>query len=149
LNLSLYEKWKKAAQQLKEFIIKELNSREKIKTSNQKFYTRYFRWAARWQPHLARLELYKGVNLYAKRKSSRARRLSSRRKMTYVEETPELMDETAQGTWLDFLCEQGVAYLRAHLKYLSQSRFETARIEEERQDRIHIQFIRRRPGEIN
>ncbi|MBS3820002.1 hypothetical protein KGY73_10950, partial [bacterium] len=42
LNLSLYEKWKKAAQQLKEFIIKELNSREKIKTSNQKFYTRYF-----------------------------------------------------------------------------------------------------------
>lgn len=148
LNLSIYEKWKRATHQIREFIIKELNSSERIRNSNQKFYNRYYRWAARWQPHLARLELYEGVNLYAKRKSSRARRLSSRRKMTYVEETPEFMDETAQGTWLDFLCEQGLAYLRSHLQYLSQTQFETARVEEEIRDRIRIQFIRSRPGEI-
>ncbi len=58
------------------------------------------------------------------------------------------MDETAHGTWLDFLCEQGITYLKAHIKYLSQVRYEIERIEEETQDRIHIQFIRSRPGEV-
>ncbi len=58
------------------------------------------------------------------------------------------MDETASGAWLSFLCEQGLAYLRAHVKYLSQVRFETARIEEEVGGRIRIEFHRERPGTI-
>jgi len=94
------------------------------------------------------LELYDGVNLYSKRRSSRESKLSTRRKITFVEETPELMDETAHGNWLEFLCEQGLTYLRAHCRYLSQVKFETARLEEESQDRIHIWFTRSRPGKV-
>jgi hypothetical protein len=87
------------------------------------------------------------VNLYAKRRSSRESLLSSRRRITLVEETPELMDETAHGSWLDFLCDQGLTYLQAHVNYLANAQHEIARIEEESQDRIHIQFVRRRPGD--
>lgn len=148
LSLPLYQKWKEAATALRTFIIEEMLANNKISKSNKKFYDRYFRWAARWQPHLSYLDLYDGLNLYAKRRSSRENRLSSRRRITFAEETPELMDETAHGTWLDFLCEQGLTYLKAHIKYLTQVRYEIERIEEETQDRIHIQFIRSRPGEV-
>ena len=58
------------------------------------------------------------------------------------------MDETARGAWLDFLSTQGLTYLRAHLKYLSQAKFETARIEEEIGERVRIQLVRSRPGSI-
>lgn len=149
LTLPLYEKWKKAGQDLLEFIVKEINADEDFHASNKKFYDRYYRWASRWQPHMNDLEIRQGVNLYAKRRSSRERRLSERTRMTFVEETPELMDETAQGQWLDFLCTQGLTYLRAHAKYLSQTEFETVRIEEELQDKVQIQFIRSRPGKVN
>ena len=94
------------------------------------------------------LEVHDGVNLYAKRRSSRESKISARRRITFVEETPELMDETAQEEWLDFLVTQGLTYLRAHAKYLSQAQYETMRIEEEGQDRVHVQLIRSRPGKI-
>ncbi len=148
LSLPIYQKWKEAGEELRKFITDEINANEKISSSNNKFYDRYYRWASRWQPHINYLELYDGVNLYSKRRSSRESKLSTRRKITFVEETPELMDETAHGNWLDFLCEQGLTYLRAHSKYLSQVKFETARLEEESQDRIHIWFIRSRPGKV-
>jgi len=146
LSLPIYEKWKKAGDELKKFITEEIKANERISSSNKKFYERYFRWASRWQPHMNYLELHDGVNLYAKRRSSRASKLSTRRRTTFVEETPELMDETSRGDWLDFLCEQGLAYLRAHIKYLSRVKFEIIRLEEESQDRVHIRFIRSRPG---
>jgi hypothetical protein len=146
LSLSVYEKWANAGEELKNFITQEINANAKFQESNRKFYDRYFRWAARWQPHMNYLEDHDGVNLYAKRRSSRESKLSNRRRTTFVEETPELMDETAQGGWLDFLVTQGLTYLRAHAKYLSQTRYETVRIEEEGQDRVHIQLIRSRPG---
>jgi len=92
------------------------------------------------------LERYDGVNLYARRRSSRADRLTERRRITFAEETPELMDETAQGEWLGFLVEQGLTYLKAHADYLSQAEFIRERIEEESGDRIHISFVRKRPG---
>ncbi len=148
LSLPLYEKWAKAGEDLKNSITREINSNAEFRESNGKFYDRYYRWAARWQPHMNYLEDHDGVNLYAKRRSSRESRLSNRRRITFVEETPELMDETAQGQWLDFLVTQGLTYLRAHAKYLSQARFETVRIEEESQDRIHVHLIRGRPGKI-
>jgi hypothetical protein len=146
LSLPLYQKYKEAGEELKSFIITEMQSNEKIKESNKKFTDRYFRWAARWQPHLDYLELYDGVNLYAKRRSSTESRLSPRTQVTFVEETPELMDETARGAWLDFLSMQGLSYLRAHLRYLAQAKYETVRFEEEVQDRVRIQFVRGRPG---
>jgi hypothetical protein len=142
----LYEDWVDAGRELRTFIIDELNANRNIHESNKKFYGRYFRWAARWQPHMNYLELYDGLNLYSKRRSSQERKLSSRRRITFVEETPELMDETAQGPWLDFLCQQGLAYIQAHVKYLDQAKHKIIRLEEESQNRIHIQIIRGRPG---
>jgi hypothetical protein len=148
LSLPIHQKWKRSGDELKKFITQEIKDNEKIHSSNRSFYDRYYRWASRWQPHMDYLELHDGVNLYAKRRSSQASKLSTRRKITFVEETLELMDETAHGNWLDFLCEQGLTYLRAHMKYLSQVKFDIVRIEEERRDRIHIRFSRSRPGEI-
>lgn len=148
LSIPLYKKWMEAGGKLKEFIIEELNANKRISESNKKFYDRYFRWAARWQPHMNYLEIYDGINLYAKRRSSQESKLSPRRQITFAEEIPELMDETAHDDWFDFLCTQGLTYLRAHVKYLDQAEYEIARIEEESQERIHIQFIRSRPGEI-
>lgn len=146
ITIPLHQNVKEAGEELKKFIQEELKADKKIHASNENFYNRYFRWAARWQPHMNYLELSDGVNLYAKRRSSQENRLTIRRQMTFVEETPELMDETAHGPWLDFLCQQGLAYLKAHTKYLAQAQFEIARIEEESQEKIHIQFMRSRPG---
>jgi len=148
LSLPIYGKWKEAGDELMSFITQELQADERIRESNKKFYDRYYRWAARWQPHLEALELHDGVNLYAKRQASQENRLTFRSQITFVEQTPELMDETASGPWLSFLCEQGLIYLRAHIKYLSQVKFETSRIEEEVRERIRIEFHRSRPGQI-
>lgn len=148
LTLPIYGAYKEAGEDLKSFIINEMQADPKIKDSNRKFYDRYYRWATRWQPHTDILELYGGLNLYAKRRSSTESRLSPRTQTTFVEETPELMDETARGAWLDFLSMQGITYLRAHLKYLSQARYETVRVEEESGERIRIQYLRGRPGAI-
>ena len=148
LNLPLYQIYKEAGDELKTFIINEMQADARIKDSNRKFYDRYYRWATRWQPHLDYLELHDGLNLYAKRRSSTESRLSPRTQITFVEETPELMDETARGAWLDFLSTQGLTYLRAHLKYLAQAKYETVRIEEEIGERVRIQFLRGRPGTV-
>jgi len=145
LTLPLYRTYKEAGEELRAFIINEMQTDPKIKESNKKFYDRYFRWATRWQPHLDTLEINDGLDLYSKRRSSTENRLTARTQTTFVEETPELMDETARGTWLDFLSTEGLTYLRAHLKYLAQAKYETARIEEESGERVRIQFLRARP----
>jgi hypothetical protein len=41
-----------------------------------------------------------------------------------------------------------LTYLRAHLKYLAQAKYETVRIEEEIGERVRIQFLRGRPGTV-
>jgi hypothetical protein len=94
------------------------------------------------------LEIYDGVNVFAKRKSPAEAKMSARAQTTFVEETPELMDETATGPWLSFLCDQGLAYLRAHVNYLTQAAFAIVRLEEEIQDRVRISFLRARPGTV-
>ncbi|MEW5902019.1 MAG: M14 family metallopeptidase, partial [Acidobacteriota bacterium] len=147
-RLRLYDKWKEAGDALRGLIVEEMQKDTRLKESNERFYDRFRRWAARWQPHISELELHEGLNLYAARRSGQESRLTPRTKVTYVEETPELMDETAQGPWLEFLCRQGLTYLRAHAEYLSWAAFERARIEEEVQDRIRIQFVRGRPGRM-
>jgi len=148
LSLPIYEKWKKAGEELKKYIIEGLHSTENIRLSNKSLYDRYFRWAARWHPHMNNLEIQGGVNIYSKRQSPAESKLTERRKITFAEETPELMDETAQGKWLDFLVEQGLAYIKAHALYLSESTCQVSRIEEEIKNKIYIQFIRSRPGEL-
>ncbi len=147
-SLPLFPDYRRAGLDLKKFIIEHLNANQQIKESNRRLYDRYNRWAARWQPHLSRLEIEDGVNIYSKRRSSRESWLTPRGEMTYVEETPEVMDETATGDWLKFLVQQGLTYIKAHAEYLSQSQFERVRVEEEVNDRVRIRFFRRRPGKI-
>ena len=148
VSLPIFDRYKTAGEEIRSFIISEMNADPGIKDSNRKFYARYERWASRWQPHLDYLETENGLNLYARRRGSTESRLTAKSRMTYAEETPELMDETAHGAWLDFLSTQGLAYLRAHIKYLSRAKFEVVRVEEEVSDRIRIQFLRGRPGVI-
>ncbi len=145
LRLQVYEPWKTAGEELKKMIIEEMKSLPGWPESSQKFYDRYYRWATRWSPHLAELEVEDGVNLYARRRSSQETRLTPRSQITYIEETPELMDETAHGEWLRRLSNQGLAYLKAHLKYLSSAGHDVDRIDEEVQDRVRLQWLRRRP----
>jgi len=96
-----------------------MNSTPGIRDSNRNFYSRYERWARRWSPFVSPLEIYDGLNIFARRQSATENRLNQRSQMTLVEQTPEVMDETATGSWLDFLCRQGLAYLRAHARYLA------------------------------
>lgn len=148
LRLPIFEPWTTAGEELKKFIIDEMKNLPGFSESSQKFYDRFVRWAARWSPHGTELELYDGVNLYVKRRSTQELRLNSRTQITYIEATPELMDETAQGSWLKTICEQGLAYLRAHLRYLNSVQFDLARLDEENQERVRFQWLRRRPGKI-
>ncbi len=141
-----YRPWREAAAALEKTIESEMQARADIRESDRRFYDRYQRWATRWQPHLDPLELHGGLNLFVNRTSSREVKPVGRAKTTYVEETPELMDETAQNGWFDFLTEQGLTYLSAHIKYLAAAAFDILRLEEEVGDRVRIQFFRNRPG---
>lgn len=146
LSLNIYRPYREAAEALKKILIEEMNSSPEILSSNEKFYARYERWARRWSPFVSPLEIYDGLNIFARRQASSENRLNQRSQMTLVEETPEVMDETATGTWLDFLCRQGLTYLKAHARYLASLSFDIDLIEEEVQNRIRIEFQRRRPG---
>jgi len=148
LRLPIYDKYTQAGQDLLGFITREMQADGKISASNRVFSERFRRWANRWQPHLDYLELYDGFSIFTKRRSTSESRLSDRTKITFSSQTPELMDETAQGEWLGFLIDQGLAYLRAHLKYLSRAAYDVVRIEESSRDKVSIQFVRGRPGRI-
>lgn len=148
LSLNIYRPYREAAEALKKILIEEMNSSPEILSSNEKFYSRYDRWARRWSPFVSPLEIYDGLNIFARRQSSSENRLNQRSQMTLIEEIPEVMDETATGPWLDFLCRQGLTYLKAHARYLSTLSFDIDIIEEEVQNRIRIEFQRRRPGMV-
>ena len=147
LSLPLYDKHRREAAALMGLIIEELGADERFSESNRRFYDRYERWAGRWAPHMNALEIVDGVNIYARRRGPTESRLTARAQTTFVEQIPEVMDETATGDWLEFICEQGLAYLRAHVKYLERVKYETVRIEEEVRNRVRLTFVRGRPGD--
>jgi len=146
LSLPIYRDYRDAGRELLGFVARELQSEPGVPESNRKFYDRYRRWAGRWAPHMDVLEIHGGVNIFTERRSSTENKLSPRTRTTFVEETPELMDETAAGAWLDVLCRQGLAYLRAHVKYLERAEFAVVRVEEETRDRVRLTFLRGRPA---
>ncbi len=146
LSLPLYPEHRDAGRALMELIASELNADTAVSASNRKFYDRYERWAARWAPHMNALEVESGVNIFAKRRGPTEGRMTPRAQATFNEQTPELMDETATGDWLEFLCAQGLAYLRAHVKYLERTEFPVVRIEEEVRQRVRLTLVRGRPG---
>ena len=96
---------------------------------------------------LTALEILDRLNIFAKRRGPVEARMTPRTQTTFNEQTPELMDETATGDWLEFLCTQGLAYLRAHVRYLTQADGPVVRIEEEVRNRPRITLVRKRPGE--
>ncbi|MBP1660315.1 MAG: hypothetical protein H6P95_1507, partial [Candidatus Aminicenantes bacterium] len=146
LRLPLYPEHREAGEILMKLIAEELGADAAIAASNRKFYDRYERWSARWAPHMNALEVADGLNIYAKRRGPAENRLNPRAQATFSEQTPELMDETATGGWLEFLCAQGLAYLRAHVKYLEGAEFTVVRIEEEVRQRVRLTLVRGRPG---
>ncbi len=146
VSLPLHPEHREAGADLLKLIAAELAADPAIAASNRKFYDRYERWSARWAPHMNALEITDGVNIFAKRKGPAENRLTPRARATFSEQTPELMDETATGDWLEFLCGQGLAYLRAHVKYLAAAEFTVVRIEEEVRDRVRLTLVRARPG---
>ncbi len=146
LSLPIYEEHRQAGAALRKLIAAELDADPVIAASNRGFYDRYERWASRWAPHMNALELTDGVAIFAKRRGPTENRMSPRAQTTFSEQTPELMDETATGNWLEFLCGQGLAYLRAHVKYLTQAEYPVVRIEEEVRDRTRLTLVRGRPG---
>ncbi len=146
VSLPVHPEHREAGGDLMKLIAAELAADPEIAASNRKFYDRYERWSARWAPHMNALEVTDGVNIFAKRKGPTENRLTPRARATFSEQTPELMDETATGDWLEFLCGQGLAYLRAHVKYLGSAEFTVVRIEEEVRDRVRLTLVRARPG---
>ena len=58
------------------------------------------------------------------------------------------ISKSLTATGLMILVEQGLTYLKAHADYLLQAGFTRERIEEEGGERIHISFVRKRPGTL-
>jgi hypothetical protein len=146
LSLPIYADHEAAGEALRRMIAEELDADPAMAASNRRFLDRYERWAARWAPHMDDLEIENGLALFAKRKGPTENRMTPRARTTFSEQTPELMDETATGDWLEALCAQGLAYLRAHVKYLARTKFSVVRIEEEVRGRARITLLRGRPG---
>ncbi len=146
VSLPVHEDHRAAGAALMKLIAGELAADPGIAASNRKFTERYARWATRWAPHLNPLETTDGVTIFARRRGPTENRLTPRTRTTFSQQTPELMDETATGDWLEFLCAQGLAYLRAHVKYLGQTDYRTVRIEEEVRNRTRLTIVRGRPG---
>lgn len=135
----------KAAGTLLDYLRDAYESDPRLKAFNQMHYGRYHRWGVRWSPHLQYLDLVGQTNIYASRRSGTAVRLNARSRMTFAEGIPELMDETAHGSFLEFLSVQGFAYLKAHLDYLSGADPGVVRVEQESGSRTIFQFFRKRP----
>lgn len=134
-----------ASKVLLEYVNREINSMEEI-TINKNQYQRYVRWAERWQPHIHFLEIHEETNLYFDRRSSRASKPSARRDLTFWEAVTEAMDETAQNGWLNFVCLEGLSFVKAHLDFLKDSQVLFHREEEEeRPGKISITTVRVRP----
>ncbi|HOW86585.1 MAG TPA: M14 family metallopeptidase [Candidatus Aminicenantes bacterium] len=146
LRLPLYPEHRAEAEALRKLIAAEFGADPALAASNRRFYDRYERWAGRWAPHQDALEVADGIAVYAKRRGPVEGRMTPRTRTTFNEQSPEIMDETASGDWLEFLCAQGLAYLRAHVKYLRQAAAPVVRIEEEIRGRTRITLVRPRPG---
>ncbi len=137
---------REASKVLLEYINREINSQEEMTRINNHQYQRYRRWAERWQPHIHFLEMHGETNLYFDRRSSKASKPSHRRDITLWEAVTEAMDETAQGHWLNFVCSQGLAFVKAHLDFFSDSETILHREEEEESiGKISITLTRVRP----
>ncbi len=134
-----------ASKVLLEYINRELNKIPDI-SINKNQYKRYLRWAERWQPHIHFIEMHGETNLYFDRRSSRASKPSARRDLTLWEAVTEAMDETAQNGWLNFVCLQGLSFVKAHLDFLMDSEILFHREEEEESlGKISITTVRVRP----
>jgi len=140
-----YPLHKAALKAINDYIAEEIGQNPRIKEINKRLYQRYHRWAVRWQPHLFYLEIHKETPIYSSRRSSTIAKPSSRTETTVISGTNEAMDETAQGEWLLKEINMGLAYLRAHIRFLYESEFSIHRWEEESGNRVVLTIFRPRP----
>ncbi len=124
------------------FLASRLSSNPAYQEFNRRFIQRYRRWGQRWNPHSFKLELYSGVNIYFRR--SRSIKLIAGPDETLSVQVPELMDETATGSYLLKLMELGRAYLRANLDYLLTKKTDIVSIAKESSFEISLKRIRKR-----
>ena len=140
---------KKAGERIVKIISEKMKNDTEVFETNRRIYDRYRRWAERWQPHLHYLELYDGTNIYKKRRSSTAARLSRRREITVLEAIPEAMDETARDEWLQLAIRQGTLFVTSFFDLAIESVKPIERIEEESGAVVHLQIVRHRPIRVN
>jgi len=141
--------YKRAGNRIVEIISEKMKKDREIFETNKRIYDRYHRWAERWQPHLHYLELYKGTNIYKKRRGLKAPRLSKQRRVTVLEAIPEAMDETAHNHWLSLAVRQGTLFVTSFFDLAIEAKKVIERIEEESGEVIHLRLVRRRPLRID
>ena len=140
-----YPLHKAAVKSIKDYIAEEISQSLQMVEINRRLYQRYHRWAVRWQPHLFYLEIHKETPIYSSRRSPTIAKPSFRTETTVISGTNEAMDETAQGKWLLKEINMGLAYLRAHIRFLYESKHSIHRWEEESGDRVVLTIFRPRP----
>jgi hypothetical protein len=136
---------RRAGRSVLSYIDKFLTSDPTMADLNKRIYERYWRWAGRWQPHVINYELHGRTMIQWERRSDSPRKPSARSDVTVLEETPEQMDETPTGEWMEVVVAQGLSYLEAHLKMLLESDNSIERVEEESGGRVHRLVYRKRP----
>ncbi len=110
--------YSKVSKNLMNFLAKTLSRDPRIRDFNMRFYRRYQRWAARWNPHAFKMETVNGYNIYWRE----GRKIQVKSPRPISSEVPEYMDETATGDFLSYLIYCGRKYLRAHAQFLLSHR---------------------------
>lgn len=113
---------------------------------NDRFTRRYRYWSERWAPHLNELDEVEGSVLFHTRENAGYKKYPEN-PQTLAVEVPELMDETAQGPWLEELLAQGRRYLKLHFDFFAARTSRHLLEHYEAGDRVYITRKRLRPEE--
>ena len=155
-----------AVANLREAIVREINSNPDVRDMNLRHQDRYRRWAFGFSPSVYNQEIYRDTAIYygdpetgeprGSRRAGAGRgggaggggraAMSAWPQVTFVSGGTEAPDETAQGDWLNLVTKPGFSYLMAHVKYLRDGRYQVERIAEEGQrDSTSVTLLRVRP----
>lgn len=112
--------------------------------------SRYDRYGVSWEPRSFQEQIYKGVRIYMSLKGVRAAPggegfMARFPGVTWDEGYTEAPDETAHGSYLHLLAEMGLAYDRAHLRYLDEGEFKITRSEKDYGNAVFWRVGRQRP----
>ena len=138
----IHEKYSKKSMDVLEFVTKYLSSDKSINEFNKRLYSRYTRWARRWNPHAFKMVYKNKYNVYWK--SGRRVSFKITPDATFASEVPEYMDETARGKLLKYLIHCGDRYIKAHVKYLLEHSQKPFYVFQESSLEIRVNKLRKR-----